>query len=179
MYELLEKIEYSFFKDLIWCRTRHNDIRFFPTFLPFLSTNMEPYRFRECSPAMQAFKNKYWTTSDITVVLPLGFTGTKTEIAHCVLVLGCILTVKTNLPAGYMGHIGDRNDVLKDVYGDDKDKELALDAARAYHQYKGLGLMMLEWIEWVLLNTTYPHVLHKAPTESRARARLHALADLV
>jgi hypothetical protein len=139
---------------------------------------MEPYRFRECSYAMQMFKNKYWTTKDITVVLPPGFTGTKTEIAHCVLVLGCILNWKTKLPVGFMGPIGDRIDVLKDVYGDDKDKVLAPDADRAFHHYRGGSLLLLEWIEWVLLNTTYPHVLHKDAAECPALARLLAFADI-
>lgn len=138
----------------------------------------EPYRFRMCSHAMQVFKNKYWTTLDITVVLPPGFMGTKKEIAHCVLVLGCLINTKERLPAGVLGHVGDRIDILKDVYGDDKDKELAAEADRAYHHYQFDAPFLLSWIEWLLLANFYKDVLHKKEADIRPLARLAALADI-
>lgn len=137
----------------------------------------EPYKFRDCSPAMQAYKNRYWEKNNIKIVLPPGFTGTKVEIAHCVLVLGCLLNVKEKLAErGYYGYPGHRADVLKDVYAPDKD--LAPEADRAYHHYKCDGPLMLGWIEWVLLNNSYEDVLHKDAAEIRTLARLAALADI-
>lgn len=98
---------------------------------------------------VQAFKNRYWYTKDITVVLPPGFTGTKTEIAHCVLVLGCLVD------AIERGVYAERDVLLKDVYGPDKEP-LADDAQRAYHHYKDdRSIQTLGWIEWLLLSLYY------------------------
>ena len=161
----MEKIDELF----VWlnvCVRQPTDLLFFPAF-----SKMEPYRFRECSPAMQAFKNRYWISKDIRVVLPPGFTGTKQEIAHCVLVLGCLIEAKER------GVYGERDVLLQNVYGADK-TPLADDAQRAYHHYKEDTAFTLSWIEWLLLSLNYSDVLHCEADQIRPLARLLAIEDL-
>ena len=139
----------------------------------FLSFKMEPYRFRACSPMMQAFKNKYWYSNDIKVVLPPGSIGSKVEIAHCVLVLGCLIDAQER--GVYSG--SHRDVLLQDVYGAGADKMvLTDDAQRAYHHYKDDKSFALSWIEWLLLSLYYPDALDF--DQSRLLARDAAIMAL-
>jgi hypothetical protein len=114
---------------------------------------------------MQTFKNRYWYSKDIAVVFPRGFTCTREEVAHCVLVLGCLLNALDH------GFVGDRDDVLKDVYGPDKEPLSDL-AELAYNHYKDDKSLMLGWIAWLLHSTYYGGDLDVD------KAREAALADL-
>lgn len=141
---------------------------------------MEPYRFRACSPMMQAFKNKYWYSKDIKVVLPPGNVGSKVEIAHCVLVLGCLIDadergVRGGSDRSVLLH-SDRRVLLQDVYGAGADKmELTVDAQRAYQYFKDKSFAWT-WIEWLLLSLYYPDALESA--QIRLEARHAAIMDL-
>ncbi len=131
---------------------------------------MEPYRFRACSPMMQAFKNKYWYSKDIKVVLPPGSIGSKVEIAHCVLVLGGLIDADEHSVRG------GRAVLLQDVYGDGADKMvLTDDVQRAYNYYKDKTFAWT-WLEWLLLSLYYPDTLDF--DQSRLLARDAAIMDL-
>ena len=131
----------------------------------------EPYHFRACSPMMQAFKNKYWYSKDIKVVLPPGSIGSKAEIAHCVLVLGCMIDADARGVRGGCGgnDRSDRSVILQDVYGAGADKMvLTVDARRVYHHYKDKSFAW-SWVEWLLLSLYYPDALESAQIRLEAR----------